>query len=94
MTNPSKIGADYERTYRTLMHRSGYHTMRAAASKGLFDLMCVNRTGCWHVQLKKRRWSCTAASAYAETLKAEIPEECSAIVVHYTKDDPFCTHLG
>ena len=94
MTNTSKIGSTYENAWRALQEDAGYHTTRAAASKGLFDVITYGTSSCYHAQLRYGRLSCGAASAYAASLAAEIHPSCRALVVHHTKRDPFCTHVG
>ena len=94
MTNTSKIGHNYERAWRALQEDAGIHCTRSAASKGIFDVISYNRSGCWHAQCKAGRLSCQAAIAYALTLSTEISIGCVALVVHRTKRNEFCTHVG
>jgi len=89
--NTSAKGAAYERAFKKHCYARGASwVMRAAASKGPFDLLAVYPDAVIGYQLKSGRMSCTAA------LKAllALPHawNCWACVVHKTKEREFCEH--
>ena len=91
MTNTSKIGHDYERTYAALLRSRGFHVTRSAASKGAFDLIAYNATDTLFCALTRRRLSCKMARRNVAILR-EMLSHGTARYVHMTEDDPFCEH--
>ena len=93
MTNPSKIGHDYERTYAALLHSRGYLVTRSAASKGAFDLIAYNPAETIFCALTRRRLSCRMAR-HKVTVYREYVSHGVVRWIHMTQDDPFCEHDG
>ena len=93
MTNPSKIGHDYERAYRNELRRRGYHVTRAAASKGPFDLIAYNAADTVFVACTRRRLSCRMA-AHKTRVYREFVSTGRVRWVHLTRACSFCEHDG
>lgn len=54
--NTSAKGRRGEHRSRAVLEAAGYEVIRAAASKGVFDLIGVSRTDVVLVQCKSNRW--------------------------------------
>ena len=91
MTNPSKIGHDYERAYRNELRRRGYHVTRSAASKGPFDLIGYSAAGTLFVACTRRRLACRTADFKASVLR-ELVSQGIVRYVHTTHSRFFCEH--
>ena len=93
MTNPSKIGHDYERAYRDELRRRGYHVTRAAASKGPFDLIAYNAADTIFVACTRRRLACRTALFKTHVLR-QLVSTGVVRYVHRTRAKAFCEHDG
>ena len=69
--NTARKGAAAERRARHLLEADGYTVTRAAASKGLVDLVCWNAAGFRLVSVKSGR-------AYASTAERDALARCPA----------------
>jgi len=94
--NTSEKGSKYENAFKRhlLDTRRAYEVMRAAASKGRWDLIAIESDAVCAYQMKAGRMSCKAAKALAATLMAQTGTWPSflAYVVHKTKEREFCEH--
>lgn len=50
--------------------------------------------GCWHIQLKSKRMSCSSVVRLHGTLRqlSQLPVTCGVVVVHKTKQREYCEH--
>ena len=91
--NTSAIGARYERAFKHELYQRGAHlVVRAAASKGPFDLLSVEPDAVCGYQLKAGVMSCRAAEALARGLDCKEWPNFLGYVVHKTKAKEFCEH--
>jgi len=94
--NTSAKGRSYEWAFRDkLLKRPGVKLVqRAAASKGLFDLIAVDEFGAEGWQCKSGRVSCRMATTLVIALynRLGMPQWFGVGVVHRTKENEFCEH--
>jgi len=89
--NTSAKGAAYENAFKRHCYmQKALFVVRAAASKGPFDLIAVYPDTVIGYQLKSGRMSCTAARK--AVLKLPHAWNCWASIVHKTKEREFCEH--
>ena len=89
--NTSAKGRAYEWAYRDELYRRGAQVVvRAAASKGEFDLLAVFPDAVLGIQLKAGMMSCAAAQR--EFSKLPNAWNCLPRFVHKTKEREFCEH--
>ena len=89
--NASKKGRDYENAFkRRLYERGAQLVVRAAASKGPFDLLAVFPDTVIGYQLKGFRSSCESAIR----AMLELPDawNCTPKFVHKSKELEYCEH--
>ena len=91
--NTSKKGAEYENDFKRELYRRGAKlVMRAAASKGPFDLLSVEADAVCGYQLKAGRLACSGAQAIADAWNLKDWPNFLGYVVHKTKEKRFCAH--
>lgn len=89
--NTSAKGAAYERAFKKLLlERGAVFVVRAAASKGPFDLVAVYPDLVLAYQMKAGRMSCDAARRALKKLPTAW--NWMACFVHRTKEREFCEH--
>lgn len=71
-------GARRERQSRDLLEALGYDVTRAAASRGLWDLVAISSTDVVLVQVKSNAWPCVEEMEAMEL--AQVPPNCRKLV--------------
>jgi len=92
--NTSAKGRAYENAFKAELYRRGARlVMRAAGSKGPFDLLAIEADAVCAYQLKSRT-TCSAAHALAVKLIQLVGTwpNCLPYVVHPTSEEKFCVH--
>jgi hypothetical protein len=76
--NTASKGRRNEHRSRELLERAGYVVVRAAASKGTFDLVAIGPDDVLLVQTKSNRWP--SAAELAEMAAFVAPQNCRRII--------------
>ena len=94
--NTSAKGSAYENAFKHRLEQNPdvKLVMRAAASKGMFDLIAVDQFGAEGYQLKSGRLSCRKAKQLTidNWMRLGMPQWFGVTTVHKTKEKEFCEH--
>jgi hypothetical protein len=94
--NTSAKGSAYENAYKRSLAGRTWFVLRAAASKGPFDLVAAmkDELGLRMIQCKGGQFSCSKAEGLVKHLWMTygMPQLWFPYVVHRTKEKEFCEH--
>ena len=77
MVNTAVKGRRNEHRVIAILKSQGYTCTRAAASKGVFDIIAFNKLGSKHVQVKTNGWPSPAERKTMLDMKNKLPDNAT-----------------
>lgn len=85
MASAKARGTSREYSVKKRYEDDGYYCTRSSMSKGIWDLVCIKKTGVILIQVKSTNWPYGEEAREIEELLKHLPPNCKFICERFTK---------